>query len=107
MEALFRQADRQFDIKPGFVKSLVSSRNLNPALTKRDMINCAWSQIPGFGAEKFITSGDKVYQSRDRLRKEARSNATLRISQALFLAKPALIGSADISVSKLWSFFRG
>ncbi|KAI6405712.1 hypothetical protein MCOR23_002529 [Pyricularia oryzae] len=105
VEALLRQADRQLDIKPGFVKSLASSRNLNPALTKRDMINCAWSRTPGFGAEEFTTSGDRVYQSRDRLREEARSNATLRISQALFLAKPALIGSADISVSKLWSFF--
>ncbi|TLD10121.1 hypothetical protein PgNI_06587 [Pyricularia grisea] len=106
VKVLFRQADRQLDIEPAFVKSLVSSRTSNAALTERDMVNCSWSRVPGFGAEAFTTSHDRAYQSRDRLREEVRSNATLAVSHALFLAKPALMGSyRTIQVSWLWNFF--
>lgn len=83
VRGLLEQADRQLDISPRFVKKLDSLRNSNPKLTKRDMINCSWSRVPGFGAEEFATLRDRVYESRDRLREEARSHATMTVSQAI------------------------
>ncbi|KAI6327610.1 hypothetical protein MCOR29_002913 [Pyricularia oryzae] len=106
VKELFLQADRQLDISPRLVKKLYSSRTSNAVLTQRDSINCSWSRVPGFGAEKFTTSHDRVYQSRDRLRSADRSNATATFSQALFSSKPLLMSSCQSDqVSRMWGFF--
>ncbi|KAH9434725.1 hypothetical protein MCOR02_003688 [Pyricularia oryzae] len=106
VKELFLQADRQLDISPRLVKKLYSSRTSNAVLTQRDSINCSWSRVPGFGAEKFTTSHDRVYQSRDRLRSAGRSNATATFSQALFSSKPLLMSSCQSDqVSRMWGFF--
>ncbi|KAI6298480.1 hypothetical protein MCOR33_005373 [Pyricularia grisea] len=106
VKELFLQADRQLDISPRLVKKLYSSRTSNAVFTQRDSINCSWSRVPGFGAEKFTTSHDRVYQSRDRLRSADRSNATATFSQALFSSKPLLMSSCQSDqVSRMWGFF--
>ncbi|KAI6642330.1 hypothetical protein MCOR08_000647 [Pyricularia oryzae] len=106
VKELFLQADRQLDISPRLVKKLYFSRTSNAVFTQRDSINCSWSRVPGFGAEKFTTSHDRVYQSRDRLRSADRSNATATFSQALFSSKPLLMSSCQSDqVSRMWGFF--